>query len=64
MLEVEENCGNFEVVSPEYGDPEDENNNDVIVGIHVPRHQQTLHMVNPDKPCWLSQERVVLRGFV
>ena len=48
VLEVEENCGNFEVVSPEYGDPEDEeNNNDVVVGVDVPRQQQTLHMVNP-----------------
>ena len=45
VLEVEENCGNFEVVSPE----DKENNNDVVVGIHVPRHQQTLHMVNPEK---------------
>ena len=49
VLEVEENCGNFEVVSPDYGDPDDEDNNDVVVGIDVPRHQQTLHMVNPDK---------------
>ena len=49
VLEIEENCGNFEVISPEYGDPENENNDYVIVGIDVPRHQQTLHMVNPDK---------------
>ena len=49
VLEVEEKCGNFEVVSPEYRAPEDENNDDVIVGVDVLRHQQTLHMVNPDK---------------
>ena len=47
VLEVEENCGNFEVVSPDYGDPEDDDNNDVVVGVDVPRHQHTLHMVNP-----------------
>jgi hypothetical protein len=49
VLEVEKNCGNFEVVSPEYEDPEDKNNNNVILGVDVPRHQQALHMVNPDK---------------
>jgi hypothetical protein len=60
VLEVEEYCGNFEVVSPEYGDPEDENNDDVIVGVDVPRHQQTLHMVNPYKHmCTCGVRRIV-----
>jgi hypothetical protein len=29
----------FEVVSPEYGDPEDDDIDDVIVGVNVPKHQ-------------------------
>jgi hypothetical protein len=45
VLEVEDNCGNLEVVSPKYRDPEDKDNGNVIVGVDVPRHQQTLHML-------------------
>jgi hypothetical protein len=53
VLEVEEDCGDFEVVSPEYGDPEDDKVDDIIVGIDVPKNQQNLHIVKPEKG-WCS----------
>ncbi len=49
VLEVEEDCGHFEVVSPEYGDPEDAHIGDIIVGVDVPKHQLNLHMVKPEQ---------------
>jgi hypothetical protein len=39
----------FEVVSPKCGDPEDANDDNTIVSVDVPRHQQTLHTVDHDK---------------
>ena len=49
VLEVEEGCGDFEVVSPEYGDPEDDKVDDIIVGgVDVPRHLQNLQMLKPE----------------
>lgn len=32
-------CGHFKVKLPEYGDPEDAEINDVIVGVDKPKHQ-------------------------
>jgi SWIM zinc finger len=51
VLEVEENCGNFEVIASDYEDPEDDDNDNdiVIVGVDVARHHQSLHMVKPDQ---------------
>ena len=53
VLEVEEDCGHFEVVSPEYGDPEDADIGDIIVGVDVPNVQLNLHMVKPEQR-WCS----------
>ena len=48
VLEIEEGCIDFEVVSPEYGDPEDDKVEDIIVGVDVPRHLQNLHILKPE----------------
>jgi ribosomal protein L32 len=48
VLEIEEGCGDFEVVSPEYGDPEDDKVEDIIVGVDVPKHLQNLHIMKPE----------------
>ena len=52
---VKEDCGDFQVVSPEYyRDPEDDEIvDDIIVGVDVPTHQLTLHMVKPEQR-WCS----------
>ena len=53
LLEVEEGCGDFEVVLPEYGDPQHDKIDDIVAGVDVPMHQLKLHMVKPEQR-WCS----------
>ncbi len=54
MLEVvEEDSRDFEAVSPEYRDPDDNKVDNIVVSVNVPMHQVYFHTVKPEKR-WCS----------
>ncbi len=53
VLEVEEDGRDFEAVSPEYRDPDDNKVDNIAVRVNVPMQQLNFHTVKPEKR-WCS----------